>query len=155
MSREYRRYDPVPFPHDDRPIQDRFDHSDRIQTLNVDAAALAAALKREVSGEVKFDDGSRAMYATDASNYRQVPIGVVIPRHAEDVIRAIAVARSHGAPILAWGGGASLAGQCCNYAVVLDCSKYMSRIVDVNPQRRQARAYVWCPITPRRRWAGP
>src|SRR5574338_460494 len=71
----------------------------------IDHEALAKALRSAVEGEVRFDDGSRALYATDGSNYRQVPIGVVIPRHAEDVIRTIAVARSHGAPILARGGG--------------------------------------------------
>ena len=64
----------------------RFEYRDRIQELNVDAAALASALEREIEGEVRFDDGSRALYATDASNYRQVPIGVVLPRSADDVI---------------------------------------------------------------------
>ncbi len=105
----------------------------------IDHEALAKELRAAVEGEVRFDAGSRALYATDGSNYRQVPIGVVIPRHAEDVARAIAVARSHGAPILARGGGTSLAGQCCNYAVVLDCSKYMRRIVSLDPERRLAR----------------
>ena len=139
MSREFRRYDPVPFPHDDRGIKPRFEHHDRLQSLNVDAASLAAALRREVSGEVRFDDGSRAMYATDASNYRQVPIGVVIPRTKDDVIAAVALARQYGAPILARGGGTSLAGQCCNVAVVLDMSKYMNRILELDPVRGFAR----------------
>lgn len=139
MSREFRRYDPVPFPHSERPQGGRIEHTDRIQSLNVDAAALAEALKRAVSGEVKFDDGSRAMYATDASNYRQVPIGVVIPKTADDVIATVALARKFGAPILARGGGTSLAGQCCNVAVVLDMSKYMNRIVDLDPARSFAR----------------
>jgi FAD/FMN-containing dehydrogenase/Fe-S oxidoreductase len=105
----------------------------------VDAAALAAALKREIRGEVRFDDGSRALYATDGSNYRQVPIGIVLPRDVDDVVAAIATAREFGAPILCRGGGTSLAGQCCNVAVVLDFSKYMAKILEVDPTRRIAR----------------
>lgn len=139
MSREFTRYEPQEFPHPDRPVRPRFEHSDRIQKLNVDAAGLAAALRREISGEVRFDDGSRAMYATDASNYRQIPIGVVMPQNADDVIAAVALARRFGAPILARGAGTSLAGQCCNVAVVLDMSKYMHRIVELDPARKFAR----------------
>ncbi|HWI13709.1 MAG TPA: FAD-binding protein, partial [Burkholderiales bacterium] len=74
-------------------------------------------MKSVVRGEVRFDEGSRALYATDASNYRQVPIGVVIPRSAEDVVNTVAVCRRHGAPVLSRGGGTSLCGQCCNVAV--------------------------------------
>ena len=105
----------------------------------VDTAGLAAALKRDLRGEVRFDDGSRALYATDGSNYRQVPIGVVLPRDVDDVVAAIAVAREFSAPILCRGGGTSLAGQCCNVAVVLDFSKYMAKILEVDPARRIAR----------------
>ncbi len=115
------------------------EYRDRIQSLNVDAAALAEALRREIKGEVRFDNGSRALYATDASNYRQVPIGVVLPRTADDVIATVALARKFGAPILARGGGTSLAGQCCNVAVVLDFSKYMHRIVELDPRQKFAR----------------
>ena len=114
-------------------------YRDRIQSLNVDAAALAEALRREIKGEVRFDSGSRALYATDASNYRQVPIGVVLPRTTDDVIATVALARKFGAPILARGGGTSLAGQCCNVAVVLDFSKYMHSIVELDRQRKFAR----------------
>lgn len=106
---------------------------------NLDSQALASALKKRIKGEVRFDNGSRALYATDASNYRQVPIGVVIPRDAEDVVETFAAARSFGAPVLARGGGTSLAGQCCNVAVVLDMSKYMNRLVDLDPKARRAR----------------
>ncbi|HET8798114.1 MAG TPA: hypothetical protein VFO89_10530, partial [Thermoanaerobaculia bacterium] len=67
------------------------EHRDRRQSLSIDAAALAAELKRIVRGEVRFDDGARALYATDASNYRQVPIGVVVPRDAEDVVATVAL----------------------------------------------------------------
>jgi FAD/FMN-containing dehydrogenase/Fe-S oxidoreductase len=103
------------------------------------AASLARTLQEQIAGEVRFDSGSRALYATDASNYRQVPIGVVIPKSVEDVVTAIATCRRFGAPILARGGGTSLAGQCCNVAVVFDCSKYLNRIVALDPGRRQAR----------------
>ncbi len=105
----------------------------------VDTGRLAAALRRQVRGEVRFDNGSRALYATDGSNYRQVPIGVVIPRDVDDVIATISLAREYGAPVLCRGGGTSLAGQCCNVAVVLDFSKYMARIIEVDPVRRISR----------------
>ncbi len=139
MSREFNRYPPVPFLHEDRAVTDHIEHRDRIQTLNVDAALLAAELKRAIRGEVRFDDGSRALYATDASNYRQLPIGVVMPRDASDVIATVALARKFGAPILGRGAGTSLAGQCCNVAVVLDMSKYMHRIAEMNPAEKFAR----------------
>jgi FAD/FMN-containing dehydrogenase/Fe-S oxidoreductase len=128
---ESKRFDPVAF-ENDRAVRPHIEHHDRIQTLNIDAEILASELKRAIKGEVRFDDGSRALYATDASNYRQVPIGVVLPRDADDVIAAVALARKHGAPILARGGGTSLAGQCCNVAVVMDFSKYMHNIRELN-----------------------
>ncbi len=103
------------------------------------ADAVGQALARAVRGEVRFDAGSRALYASDASNYRQVPIGLVVPRDAEDVAAALAVCRQFGAPVLPRGAGTSLAGQCCNVAVVFDFSKYMNRILDVDPDRRIAR----------------
>src|SRR5438309_3987366 len=106
---------------------------------SVDAASLVSALRRHLRGEVRFDNGSRALYATDGSNYRQVPIGVVIPRDTDDVLSAVSICREHAAPILCRGGGTSLAGQCCNVAVVLDFSKYMAKIVELDPERRIAR----------------
>jgi FAD/FMN-containing dehydrogenase len=96
-------------------------------------------LQHVIHGDVRFDSGSRALYATDGSNYRQVPIGVVIPRDADDVVAAVSVCRKHGAPLLSRGGGTSLAGQCCNVAVVLDMSKYFNRVLGVDDQRRVAR----------------
>src|SRR5947209_8406313 len=93
---------------------------------NLDLHGLERMLRHNVSGEVRFDDGSRALYATDGSNYRQVPIGVVIPRNAADVEAAVAACHRFGAPVLCRGGGTSLAGQCCNVAVVLDFTKYMN-----------------------------
>src|SRR6202051_2526312 len=94
--------------------------------------SLQLELARQVEGEVRFDAGTRAAYATDASNYRQVPVGVVIPRHEGDVIAALSLAREHAMPILARGGGTSLAGQACNAALVLDFSKYMNRVVAID-----------------------
>ena len=105
----------------------------------VNTGKLAAALSRNVRGEVRFDNGTRALYATDGSNYRHIPIGVVIPRDNDDVIATIALARELGAPVLCRGGGTSLAGQCCNVAVVLDFSKYMANILEIDPARRIAR----------------
>jgi FAD/FMN-containing dehydrogenase/Fe-S oxidoreductase len=105
----------------------------------IDAEQLANDLRRVVRGEVRFDRGSRALYATDGSNYRQVPIGVVIPRDAEDVERGMDVCRRYDAPVFGRGGGTSLAGQCCNVAVCFDMSKYMNRVLEIDPERRLAR----------------
>src|SRR5450755_2542481 len=105
----------------------------------LEASALEAALRRHLRGEVRFDSGSRALYATDGSNYLQVPIGVVVPREAEDVLATVALCRQFGAPLLARGGGTSLAGQCCNAAVILDFSKYMASILEIDAERRIAR----------------
>ena len=103
------------------------------------AQALEAQLRKEVRGEVRFDEASRALYATDASNYRQVPIGLVLPLDEADVVATIAACRAVGAPVLSRGGGTSLAGQCCNVAVILDYSKYMHAIVELDPAQRMAR----------------
>jgi FAD/FMN-containing dehydrogenase/Fe-S oxidoreductase len=103
------------------------------------AEDLARDLRARIDGEVRFDTGSRALYATDASNYRQVPIGVVIPHSTDDVVATLETCRRYGAPILARGGGTSLAGQCCNVAVVLDCSKFLNRILWLDAGRKQAR----------------
>ncbi len=103
------------------------------------AEALEARLRATVRGEVRFDPTSRALYATDASNYRQVPIGLVLPRDTEDVIATLSACREFGAPVLSRGGGTSVAGQCCNVAVVLDFSKYMRGIVSLDPEARRAR----------------
>ncbi len=104
-----------------------------------EAADLARALTREVRGEVRFDRGSRALYATDGSNYRQIPIGLVVPRDPDDVVAAVTICRMYGAPVLPRGAGTSLAGQCCNVAVVFDFTKYMNRILEIDPIRRVAR----------------
>ncbi len=100
---------------------------------------LVAEVGRVVRGEADFSPRARALYAYDASNFRQVPVGVVTPRDAEDVAGALAVCRGHGAPVLGRGRGTGLAGQTVNEAVVFDFSRYMNAIADVDPARRQAR----------------
>src|SRR5437588_1734625 len=104
-----------------------------------EAAALEAELRRQVRGEVRFDNGTRAIYSTDSSNYRQMPIGVVIPTSKDDVEATIAVSREFEAPVLSRGAGTSLAGQCCNTAVIVDFSKYLNRVLDIDRERRLAR----------------
>ncbi len=110
-----------------------------MKSVTIDAEALAAELRGQIRGEVRFDAGSRVLYATDSSNYSQVPIGVVIPGDVDDVLKIVEVCRHHAAPLLVRGGGTSLAGQCCNVAVVIDVSKYMNRIIEIDPQKRLAR----------------
>jgi FAD/FMN-containing dehydrogenase/Fe-S oxidoreductase len=99
---------------------------------------LEARLLHTFRGEIRFDAGSRALYAVDASNYRQLPIGVVLPRDAEDVEAALAACREVGAAVLPRGAGTSLAGQCTNVAVVFDYSKYMNRLSSIDPSERLA-----------------
>jgi FAD/FMN-containing dehydrogenase/Fe-S oxidoreductase len=108
------------------------------------AAALAERLRQRIEGEVRFDGGSRALYATDGSIYRQVPIGVVIPKSIDDVIATVELCREHDTPVLPRGGGTSLAGQCCNVAVVIDFSKYLNRILEIDPQTSRARVEPGC-----------
>jgi FAD/FMN-containing dehydrogenase/Fe-S oxidoreductase len=102
----------------------------------VDLTALEADLRRRVDGEVRFDNGSRGAYSTDASNYRLPPLGVVEPRTVEAAVEAAAVCREHGVPLLSRGGGTSLAGQTTNAAVVLDWSRHCNRLLSVDVDRR-------------------
>src|SRR6266567_2598692 len=120
-------------------MQDRVADFTPAPKFLADAAGLAEALRKSIRGEVRFDQSSRALYATDGSNYRQVPIGVVLPRDTDDVLAAISLCREFGAPLLCRGGGTSLAGQCCNVAVVLDFSRHMARILEIDPAQRIAR----------------
>ena len=106
---------------------------------DVDVSSLKRALTQAVSGEVRFDAGTRAMYANDFSIYRAVPIGVVIPRGPEDVIAGVAACREYGAPVLPRGTGTAPSGQTTNVAVVFDYSKYYNEIVDLDPDARRAR----------------
>src|SRR3954453_21251190 len=117
---------------------------DRMQTgttstLTLDVATIEKELRQGIQGEVRFGDGDRGMYASDAGNYRMVPIGVVLPKDADDVMHVLAVCRRHGAPIVARGGGTGIPGQTGNVAVLLDFSKYMNRIVEMNPDQKYAR----------------
>jgi FAD/FMN-containing dehydrogenase/Fe-S oxidoreductase len=117
-------------------------------------SSLPERLRRAIRGEVRFDTASRALYARDASNFRMTPLGVVVPKDAEDVAATLAICRDQGAPILSRGGGTSLAGQCCNEAVVLDFSKYMNRVLEIDPQRRLARVLPGTVLDELRRAAG-
>ncbi len=103
---------------------------------NIDVTALERDLRARVDGEVRFDRGTRAAYSTDASNYRQVPIGVVVPYHVDAVADVVAVCREHHAPLLSRGGGTSLAGECTNAAVVIDWSKYCNHLLSVDASQR-------------------
>jgi FAD/FMN-containing dehydrogenase len=100
--------------------------------LTFDTELLQRELAAGVAGEVRFDSGSRAAYASDASNYRQVPIGVVLPRNSDDMVAALEICRRHDVPLLMRGGGTSQNGQCVNVAVVFDTSKYMNRVLDID-----------------------
>jgi FAD/FMN-containing dehydrogenase/Fe-S oxidoreductase len=106
--------------------------------------SLEDALTRSIEGEVRFDKGTRALYSTDGSNYRQAPIGVVIPRHIDDVVATVRLAREHDAPILSRGCGTSLAGQCCNVAVVMDFSKYMHNVLHIDGDKALGRVQPGC-----------
>lgn len=107
-----------------------------------EAQALATELRGIIRGDVRFDAGIRALYATDGSNYRQIPVGVVLPKDEADVVATVAACQLHGVPLLPRGGGTSLAGQCCNVPVVLDLSRYMNTILAIDPHNRLARVQL-------------
>jgi FAD/FMN-containing dehydrogenase/Fe-S oxidoreductase len=110
-----------------------------VGTEEVDVRSLQHELRRSTEAEIRFSAGDRALYTTGGSNYRMLPIGVVIPRTVDDVVETVRVCREHRAPVLPRGGGTSLAGQCCNVAVLMDFSKYLNRTLDVDPDARLAR----------------
>ncbi|KUO10995.1 FAD-binding and (Fe-S)-binding domain-containing protein [Streptomyces sp. DSM 15324] len=99
---------------------------------------LEAGLRGAVRGEVRFDAGSRAVFTMDASNYRRVPLGVVAPRDTDDVSAVLAVCRAHGVPVVARGGGTSIAGQATGTGVVLDFTRHMNRVLALDPRERTA-----------------
>ncbi|MGH7013357.1 MAG: FAD-binding and (Fe-S)-binding domain-containing protein [Stellaceae bacterium] len=103
------------------------------------ATTIETRLRGALKGDVLFDAFSRGRYATDASIYQIEPVGVVVPRDAEDVAAAFAIAREEGAALLPRGGGTSQCGQTVGRALVLDCSKYMNQVLDVDVARRRAR----------------
>jgi len=103
------------------------------------AATLETRLRRALKGEVLFDAFTRGRYATDASIYQIEPVGVVVPRDAEDVAAAFALAREEGMALLPRGGGTSQCGQTVGRALVLDCSKYMNKVLAIDVEHRRAR----------------
>ncbi|HEY3821871.1 MAG TPA: FAD-linked oxidase C-terminal domain-containing protein [Polyangiaceae bacterium] len=105
----------------------------------VDVRALWKRLRETVEGDVRFDPGTLGLYAQDASNYYHLPIGVVLPKSADDVAAVLAACRSLGVPVVSRTGGTALAGQGCNEALVLDFSKYMRHIIAIDPDSRIAR----------------
>lgn len=114
--------------------------ADVAQSISQDSVRdLAHALKGHLEGEVLFDKGTCALYAHDLSIYRHVPLGVVIPRHKDDVVATVAACRERGIPIFGRGCGTSLSGQTCNVAVVIDFSKYMNAILEIDPANHTAR----------------
>ena len=108
-------------------------------SIRLDKEKLERELRGHLEGEVRFRPGDRAIYSTGGSNYRQLPIGVVIPRTVEDVVTTVALCREHGAPILNVGGLTSLAGQSQNVAIVIDFSKYLNRLLEIDPVQKTAR----------------
>ena len=107
--------------------------------LRLDRQRLERELRGHVEGEVRFSPGDRGLYSATGANYRQLPVGVVIPRTLDDVIATVTACREHGAPLLSRGGGTGLAGQTTNVAVVIDFSKYLNRILEIDADRREAR----------------
>jgi FAD/FMN-containing dehydrogenase/Fe-S oxidoreductase len=133
----------APIAHSPIDVQGPVRGSPRVPALvsarsDIDVSGLKRELRSAVTGEVRFDAGSRAMYANDFSVYRAVPIGVVIPRGADDVIAAVGVCREYHAPVLPRGCGTAPSGQTTNVAVVLDYSKYFNEIVELDPGSRRA-----------------
>ncbi len=100
---------------------------------------IADELRRRVEGEVRFDPHSRLLYSTDASIYQMEPVGVVIPRNNADVQAVVDFAAREGIPVLPRSGGTSLAGQTVNHAIVLDFSKYLNNVLEVNAEEQWAR----------------
>src|SRR5882724_10880978 len=110
----------------------------------VDLAGLQSALTQKVSGEVRFDRLSRALYSTDASVYQIVPLGVVIPKTEEDILATLQVCARMRVPITARGGGTSQAGQAIGPGIQIDCSKYFNQIIEINPGERWVRVRPGC-----------
>src|SRR2546423_9265057 len=101
---------------------------------DVDVRALEHDLRRTIEGEVRFSPGDRGLYSATGANYRQLPIGVVIPKTVDDVIATVVACREHEAPLLSRGGGTGLAGQTTNVAAVIDFSKYLNGILEIDPE---------------------
>jgi FAD/FMN-containing dehydrogenase/Fe-S oxidoreductase len=126
-----------------------------VPDLPSDVADLHADLTRAVRGRVRFDTATRAMYSADASNYRRVPIGVVAPVDIDDVEAAVSVCSTHDVPVLPRGAGTSIAGQAVNTAVVLDFTKHLNGVVEIDPEARTARVQPGLVLDALRAAAGP
>ena len=131
-----RRRDPGPGPRGAAAVEP---HYNRLALATSSSDTLTRELAAAVDGEVRFDAATRALYATDASVYQIAPLGVVVPRSVEDVVKTVRIAARHGVPITARGGGTSQAGQAIGAGLVVDTSKYLNRILAVDPGRRLAR----------------
>jgi FAD/FMN-containing dehydrogenase len=121
------------------PAQDPRFHAPPVGRDEVDVRALEHDLSAAIEGEVRFSAGDRALYSATGANYRQLPVGVVIPRSVDDVVETVRLCREHNAPLLSRGGGTGLAGQTTNVAVVIDFSKYLNRVLEIDPERKLAR----------------
>ncbi len=136
----------------------RFTGMDTVSTpplrMSDEVRSLLRDLRHHVEGEVRFDSASLSAYSTDSSNYRLMPIGVVVPKTLDDVVAAVAVCRRHGVPITHRGGGTSLAGQTCNVAVIIDSSKYLDRVESIDPDTRTAWVEPGCNLDHLRQLAG-
>ena len=121
------------------PSQDPRFHAPPVGRDEVDVKSLEHDLRDAIEGEVRFSAGDRALYSATGANYRQLPVGVVIPRSTDDVVETVRLCREYNAPLLSRGGGTGLAGQTTNVAVVMDFSKYLNRILEIDPERKLAR----------------
>ena len=111
-------------------------HNGHAGIKDVDVKSLERDLKKNLEGEVRFDTASIGLYATDSSNFREVPIGVIVPKTLDDVVAVHRICAEHGAPICNRGAGTSLSGETVNFAVVIDNSKYLNRIGETDVERK-------------------
>ncbi len=105
---------------------------------NIDKSTVVNELRSRLEGDLNFSDAGRALYTSDASNYRQVPLGVVYPRSTEDIRTVSQVCNKHQRPLLMRGAGTSQNGQCVNIAIILDCSRYLNRVLEINTDTQTA-----------------
>ena len=124
-------------------------------TARIGDSALAARLRRELEGEVLFDAFSRGRYSTDASIYQIEPIGVVVPRHRQDVLCALQIAADEGIPVLPRGGGTSQIGQTVGTALVIDNSKYLNQVGDFDVRARSIWVEPGLVLDQLNRWLKP
>jgi len=135
-------------------VADRTPSPRPLPRVDLDRKSLERDLRRHLRGEVRFDGANRAMYSAAADNYRQVPIGVVIPRDGADIEAALAACRRYRAPVVFRGGGTGLAGQTVNQAVLLDISKYLRTIISLDPSSKRARVQPGVVLDQLRKAAG-